>query len=77
MIHVRNSLTHGLKNGRRYLWYSVWDIWRRLLFVGANLFISITTPSVVLVTQYYNHTNFLSYIYIEKYVSPSPKHINF
>lgn len=50
MIQFSNALTHGLKEDRAYLWYSVWDIWRRVLFVGANLFISITTRSVVLVS---------------------------
>ena len=49
-IQFSNALTHGLKEERSYLWYSVWDIWRRVLFVGANLFISVTTRSVVLVS---------------------------
>ena len=50
-IQFSNALTHGLKEERSYLWYSVWDIWRRVLFVGANLFISVTTRSVVLVSH--------------------------
>lgn len=49
-IQFSNALTHGLKEERSYLWYSVWDIWRRVLFVGANLFISVATRSVVLVS---------------------------
>ncbi len=48
-IQVSNSLTEGLKYRRRYRWYGVWDIWRRLPFVAANLFISQTTRSTVLV----------------------------
>ena len=51
MIQFSNALTHGLKEDRSYLWYSVWDIWRRVLFVGTNLFIAVTTRSTVLVSQ--------------------------
>jgi len=48
-IQASNALTHGLKDRRRYRWYSVWDIWRRLLFVATNLFLGVATRSVVLV----------------------------
>ena len=48
-IQASNAITHGLKSSRRYLWYGVWDIWRRVLFVGANLFISVAPRAGVLV----------------------------
>lgn len=48
-IQASNALTYGLKDKRRYRWYSVWDIWRRLLFVGVNVFLGFTTRSVVVV----------------------------
>ena len=48
-IQASNALTYGLKDKRRYRWYSVWDIWRRLLFVAVNVFLGFTTRSVVLV----------------------------
>ncbi len=47
MIQVSNALTHGLKQRKRYLWYGVWDIWRRLLFIVANLFLSVSTFTVL------------------------------
>lgn len=50
-IQISNALTHGLKQRKRYLWYGVWDIWRRLLFIVANLFLSVSTSSTVLVSQ--------------------------
>ena len=48
-IQASNALTYGLKDKRRYRWYSVWDIWRRLLFVAVNVFLGFTTRSVVVV----------------------------
>ena len=48
-VQAADALTRGLKGRRRYRWYGVWDIWRRILFVAANLFISVTTRNVVLV----------------------------
>ena len=48
-VQAADALTRGLKSRRRYRWYGVWDVWRRILFVAANLFISVTTRNVVLV----------------------------
>ena len=50
-VQAADALTRGLKEKRRYRWYGVWDIWRRILFVAANLFISVTTRNVVLVCE--------------------------
>ncbi len=51
MINVRIALTHGLKEGKKYQWYGVWDLWRRLLFVAAGLLISVARPPIVLVSE--------------------------
>ena len=48
-VQAADALTHGLKRRRRYRWYGVWDVWRRILFVAANLLISVTTRNIVLV----------------------------
>ena len=44
-----NAVTNGLKENRRYIWYGVWSIWRRLLFVATSLLVAITSQSVILV----------------------------
>ena len=46
-------LLEVLKKKKRYLWYSVWDIWRRLPFVAINLLVSVTTVSIIVVSIYY------------------------
>ncbi|XP_019853039.1 PREDICTED: uncharacterized protein LOC109582640 [Amphimedon queenslandica] len=46
-LHLANAFTFGLKTERIYLWHGVWDIWRRLPFVAINLFISVSTVSIL------------------------------
>ena len=54
------------------MWYSVWDIWRRVLFVGANLFISVTTRSVVLVRVKFTSNFVEPLFFVLSPSSPSP-----
>ena len=49
-----DAFTRGIKENKRYLWYSVWDIWRRLPFVAVNLIISVTTVSIIVVSKKLN-----------------------
>jgi hypothetical protein len=46
--HLADAFTRGIKNERSYIWYGVWDIWRRLPFVAINLLISVVSVPVIL-----------------------------
>ena len=49
-----DAFTRGLKKDKKYLWYSVWDIWRRLPFVAVNLLISVAPVSIIVVSIQWN-----------------------
>ena len=42
MIQLSNAISFGLKEGDKYAWYGVWDIWRRIPFVALT---SVTTET--------------------------------
>ena len=48
LLQVYNVFTDGLKVKRKYIWYGIWSIWRRLPFVATSLLVATLTQDTIL-----------------------------